>query len=81
MGVIISFIQSLLGNAIVFIFPSIFYLKMLKKQTREMENVKFHHKTKVFFVTVLCYFVVVFGVISVFGGCIASIMFWSGYLQ
>ena len=75
-AVMITFMQSLLGNAIVFIFPSIFYLQMLKNEKKQNKNI-----TKIFFVTILCYILVTFGIICVIGGCIASIMFWTGYIK
>merc|ERR1711933_147849 len=70
-AVMITFMQSLLGNAIVFIFPAIFYLQMLKSEKSNTKNI-----TKILLVTILCYIVVIFGVLCVIGGCIASIMFW-----
>eukprot|EP00483_Globobulimina_turgida_P012680 UN12703 len=75
-AVMITFMQSLLGNAIVFIFPAIFYLQMLKNEKSDTENI-----TKIFLITILCYILVIFGLFCVLGGCIASIMFWIGYIQ
>eukprot|EP01084_Bolivina_argentea_P151664 264718_1 len=76
-AVILSFLQSLLGNLIVFIFPSIFYLQMMKN---EYFNTQYKYNTKLFIMTMLCYIVVIFGAICIIGGCTASIMFWVGYI-
>eukprot|EP01084_Bolivina_argentea_P052258 95992_1 len=75
-AIMITFMQSLLGNAIVFIFPSVFYLQMLKNQKSNKQNI-----TKIFLVTILCYILVIFGTFCVLGGCISSIMYWTGYIQ
>ena len=85
-AVMIAFMQSLLGNAIVFIFPSMFTLKMLKMttfnpKTRTSSTSTTAHKMHYVAAKVLCYILILFGAVSVFGGSIAAILFWSGYIQ
>eukprot|EP01083_Nonionella_stella_P057850 151703_1 len=71
----INFAQSLLGNVIVFVLPAMFYLEMLKDKSNR-ENM-----VKIFFLTMLCYIVLLFGLLSIILGCAASIMFWVGYIE
>mmetsp|Transcript_27804 Transcript_27804/g.45857 ORF Transcript_27804/g.45857 Transcript_27804/m.45857 type:complete len:562 (+) Transcript_27804:22-1707(+) len=80
-AVLITFMQSLLGNAIVFILPSVFYLQMLKQDANKMGTRNKRSVTKILMITILCYIIVAFGLLCVLGGCIASIMFWTGYIQ
>jgi len=85
-AVMIAFMQSLLGNAIVFIFPSMFTLKMIKMttfnpKTRTSSTSSTTHKMHYVAAKVLCYILILFGAVSVFGGSIAAILFWSGYIE
>eukprot|EP01083_Nonionella_stella_P086523 240441_1 len=73
-AVILSFMEALLGNAIVFIFPAILYLTMIQRE-KKGSNVKR------FLVTIMCYIVVIFGVACIIGGSVSSIMFWTGYIS
>jgi len=72
-AVCIAFMQSLIGNAIVFVFPSLFFLQMVRHRK--------HSGAQLAAATVLCYVVILFGAVCVFGGSIAAVLFWTGYIR
>mmetsp|Transcript_75852 Transcript_75852/g.93140 ORF Transcript_75852/g.93140 Transcript_75852/m.93140 type:complete len:490 (-) Transcript_75852:23-1492(-) len=67
-GIILAFMQSILGNAIIYWVPGIIYLKILKKNGGKPTEY------------ISCYFVIGFGIFCSFGGFIASAFNAVGYI-
>eukprot|EP01084_Bolivina_argentea_P144825 254007_1 len=67
-GILLSFFVSLAGNMIVYIFPALIYLKVLKMQNKCSIPM-----------SIMCYAIVCFGVICSFGGTISAILNFIGY--
>eukprot|EP01084_Bolivina_argentea_P189549 325956_1 len=69
-GELLSLVQAVSGNAILFVFPTMFYYALLKKQ--HLLNQK---------ITVVCFGIVCFGLIAMIGGVISIVMNMTGYIQ